>query len=98
MTGIPLRVIESPGPLYAGKVQPGDVWREPDWDDEHGECWIIVLPNGRAWHTNSQAIDGGGGWDVTGTPPALTVSPSIFDHSPGNEWHGWVRLGELVAA
>jgi Family of unknown function (DUF6527) len=37
-------------------------------------------------------------WDVTGTPPQITVSPSIFDHSAGREWHGFIRDGEMTAA
>ena len=103
MSGIPLRIVGRPPAAYApliddGSIQPGDCWRDPDWDADGRECWCVVLPNRRTWRTTLHASDGDRGmWEVTGTAPDLTVSPSIFDHSPGAEWHGWIRDGELVA-
>jgi hypothetical protein len=97
--GIPLRLIEVPPDAYrplidSGKIRPGDCWRD-DWAGSPG--WRIVLPNGTTWHTRQPASDGIG-WDVSGEAPSLTVNPSIFDHTPGSEWHGWIRDGELVDA
>jgi hypothetical protein len=38
-------------------------------------------------------------WEVTGTPPKITVSPSIrLMTNDGDEWHGYIRDGELVEA
>jgi hypothetical protein len=102
MTGIPLRLVEAPpGPAYRpliddGTIRPGDCWRD-DWPGRDAPGWRVVLPNGTTWHTQQPASDGTR-WDVTGEAPGLTVSPSIFDHSPGREWHGWLRAGELVPA
>lgn len=36
-----------------------------------------------------------GGWTVTGTPPEITVHPSI---NVVNHWHGWLKNGELTLA
>lgn len=99
MPGIPLRVVDAPPDAYRplidnGTLQPGDCWRSDFGPDRPG--WSIVLPNGTVWHTRQPASDGVC-WDVTGEPPALTVHPSIFDHSPGREWHGWIRDGHLIA-
>lgn len=97
---IPLRVIEAPEPAYRpliedGTIRPGDCWRQ-DWHDGV-PGWRVVLPNGTTFHTAQPASDGTR-WDVTGEAPGLTLSPSIFDHSPGREWHGFIRDGHLVDA
>lgn len=74
------------------------MWRLPDSDIEGLEAWFIVLPNGAGgWTTtDTSSIRGskerGPRWTVTGTPPNITVSPSI-DASP--EWHGWIRDGVM---
>jgi hypothetical protein len=100
MTGIPLHLIDPPPLAYRpliddGTIKPGDCWPD-DFGDTRG--WAVVLPNGNVWHTWQPASDGIC-WDVTGKPPVtLTAHPSIFDHSPGNEWHGWLRGGKLVDA
>jgi hypothetical protein len=100
---IQLRIIEAPAPAYRpliedGTIRPGDMWRD-DWPGrKNGEPgWRIVLPNGTTWNTWQPASDGTR-WDVSGEAPALTVSPSIFDHSPGNGWHGFIRNGEFIDA
>jgi Family of unknown function (DUF6527) len=98
--GVPLRVIPKPPAAYREcepPVGPGDMWRDEAMDTEDRESWLVMLPNGSVWYTTQTASDGGR-WDVTGVPPRITVSPSIFDHWPGNEWHGWIRDGELVDA
>ncbi len=72
------------------------MWHEPELDGERGECWAIVLPNGRVWRTTISGSDGY--WDVSGTPPGITVSPSINDTDPRGGWHGFIRNGELAGA
>ena len=99
--GVPLRVIPKPPAAYREcdpPVVPGDMWREPEMDTDGIEAWLVMLPNGTVWYTTERASGSGTRWDVTGTAPAITVSPSIWDKSPGNEWHGWIRAGELVDA
>lgn len=91
------------GSLRGQNVPPGTCWRIP-WADEHFskthpqqvESWQIVLPDGGTWIT-SQAASGGGHWTVTGTPPMIDVSPSIWHNQPDG-WHGFIRNGELVNA
>jgi hypothetical protein len=95
--------------------EPGDCWRYPRGDVPGRECWWIILPNLRdglvevSWRTTDQAARPPHGmWQVTGTPPDLTVSPSIdvefwrtVDGRPvrdGSYWHGWIRDGRLVQA
>lgn len=80
-------------------VPPGTMIRATWYDDFAagcGESWLVVLPDGGTWIT-TQSATGGGCWTVTGTPPAITVSPSIWHNSPAG-WHGWIRDGELVGA
>lgn len=83
-----------------GRCAPPGTMIRAAWYDEYagrpGESWLIALPDGGDWITTQQA-KGGGNWTVTGTPPAITASPSIFHNAPTG-WHGWVRDGELVAA
>lgn len=52
----------------------------------------VVLPNGMHFCIDSAVSDETRGWQVTGEPPAITVSPSI--HIVG-DWHGWLQNGEL---
>lgn len=82
---------------------PGAVMRT-EWRDQPGRppSWHVCLPNGTWWNTNDRAsIPGstqvGGYWEVTGTAPLLTVSPSINDQG-SRPWHGWIRDGELQPA
>ena len=78
---------------------PGTMIRVPWFDDidpERGEAWNVVLPDGGEWITTQKAR-GGGHWTVTGTPPLITVSPSIWHNQPDG-WHGWIRDGALVDA
>src|SRR5580698_5580790 len=83
-----------------GTVAPPGTMIRATWYDEYaqrpGESWLISLPDGGEWITTQQAT-GGGYWEVSGTPPAITVSPSIWHNSPTG-WHGWIRGGELVDA
>lgn len=109
MTGIPLRIVPNPGeppsPYPPDGFAPGDMWRDPVMDIDGLEAWGIVLPNNTVWYTTVEASGGGGRWTVTGDPPNITVTPSIWDKTPGRdsagqarEWHGWIRDGALVPA
>ncbi len=79
----------------------GTIVRASWYDDRNDhpdrvEPWLIVLPDGGTWITCTKATDGQY-WQVTGTAPDLTVTPSIF-HRPPSGWHGWIRNGNLVGA
>jgi hypothetical protein len=82
-------------------VPAGTMIRIPHYDEfsqhpERIESWLVILPDGGEWVT-SQRASGGGFWTVSGTPPLITVSPSIWHDQP-NGWHGFIRNGELVDA
>jgi hypothetical protein len=83
---------------------PGAMIRVTGRDlDGRPPAWMIILPNGCMWCTNDRASAGRGRepgpfWEVTGTAPRLTVSPSIDDRDPRRPWHGWIRGGEMVPA
>jgi hypothetical protein len=85
-----------------GKAAPPGTMIRAGWYDEFSshpdgiESWLVALPDGGEWIT-SQAATGGGYWTVSGTPPLITVSPSIFHNSPAG-WHGWIRAGVLDPA
>jgi len=84
-------------------IPPGTMCRLP-WADQymstrhpqHVESWRVQLPDGGEWIT-SQAASGGGFWTVTGTPPMIDVTPSIW-HSTPTGWHGFIRNGMLEPA
>lgn len=85
-----------------GQVAPPGTMIRASWHDECSrhpariDSWLVALPDGGEWITSQQAT-GGDWWTVTGTPPLITVSPSIWNRKPGG-WHGWIRDGELVPA
>jgi hypothetical protein len=85
-----------------GKCAPAGTMIRASWYDEYShhpdgiESWLIALPDGGDW-ISSQHATGGGYWTVTGTPPQITATPSIWHNSPTG-WHGWARNGELVSA
>jgi hypothetical protein len=82
----------------AKNVPPGTMIRLPWYDGrgQGGEAWQVWLPDGGTWIT-TQAASGGGYWTVTGTPPNITASPSIWHNAPTG-WHGFIRNGELIPA
>lgn len=86
-------------PTFGCEIPPGTMIRA-GWYDEYagrpGESWLVILPDGGQWITTQRAT-GGGHWTVTGTPPLITASPSIWHNAPGG-WHGWVRAGFLENA
>lgn len=90
-----LRVVDPPQGS-SRDMSPGDMWRWPDQDQDGRECWVIVLPGGDAWYTTRRSSDGDL-WEVTGTPPDITVHPSIWC-SPPHGWHGWIRGGQITGA
>lgn len=57
---------------------------------------LVCLPNGTFWCIDSLPAKGESGWDVTGEPPNITVSPSIYN-GPGqpNAYHGFLSNGIL---
>lgn len=66
-------------------------WR-PELRKEDGLCISVICPDGMEWCIDAPAT-GGGFWTREGTPPALTVSPSI--QTPG--YHGHLQNGILTA-
>jgi Family of unknown function (DUF6527) len=83
-----------------GRCAPAGTMIRAAWYDEYagqpGESWLIALPDGGDWITTQRAT-GGGYWTVTGTPPDITASPSIWHNAPEG-WHGFVRDGFLEGA
>ena len=109
---IPLRIVD-PFPPDRGAREPGLMWRYPPGDVPGRECWWIVLPNWHpdpagymeiSWRTTDRASAAPHDmWDVSGTPPLLTVTPSIDVERwlpdgtrDGSYWHGFITNGELV--
>jgi hypothetical protein len=117
-----LRVVD---PFPDGEREAGMMWRYPGGDADGRECWWIVLPMthpdlGTPGHpsvlvflTTERASDPPHEmWDVSGTPPLITVTPSIDvmrfirQTNPetgvvesvreGSYWHGWIKDGELT--
>lgn len=104
-----LRVIDRPGDdapigFWRDPAWWGCMWRDPDCDLPDRESWFIVLPNcAGGWSTTNRAsirhndgtIEHAGGclWTVTGTPPKITVTPSI---DAGPYWHGWITDGVMT--
>lgn len=64
-------------------------WR--DWADKRAPI-CIVCPNGEHWEPDRKSSNGDG-WEVTGTLPDITCTPSIV--VPG--YHGFLRGGEFTA-
>jgi Family of unknown function (DUF6527) len=123
--GIALRVIDIADKPPWGQREAGMMWRYPKADEDGREGWWIVLPmthpdlgtpghpSQLCWLTTERASDPPHEmWTVTGTPPLITVTPSIdvmrYVRGPddaegkptwvreGSYWHGWITNGELV--
>jgi hypothetical protein len=76
----------------AGAIWDAHWWpvvkdRGPD-----GRCLVVKTPGGD-WMIDCPSTSGGR-WTRTGTPPKITVTPSILL----SDYHGWLRGGELVPA
>jgi hypothetical protein len=62
---------------------------------QHRKPLVVKLPNGYTFLVDSQCWENGrhyGGWTVTGTPPHITVQPSI---NMVGLYHGWLQSGVL---
>ena len=110
-----LRIVE-PFPPNGG--EPGMMWRYPEGDEGGRECWWIALPpdsrigtpghpSRLSWRTTDRASDPPHEmWNVSGTPPRLTVTPSIDVECwvkrdggtvrDGSYWHGHITDGVLT--
>lgn len=80
--------------------QPGDMWDAwwyPDkWkQNPDGLCLVVRLPGDHDWIIDRSGSDNTH-WIRTGTPPNITVTPSVIVQSSG--YHGWLRNGILVDA
>ena len=112
-----LRIVEKPDSWEDWEA--GMMWRYPSGDEDGRECWWIVLPQTHpdlgtpghpshiCWLTTERAHDPPHQmWDVTGTPPLITVQPSIDvmrfvirdggSVRDGSYWHGFITNGEMV--
>lgn len=117
MPGIRLYIVSEPPP--DSERLPGAMWRYPDGDEGGRECWWIVLPNTKpqaagyaseiSWRTTDRASSPPHEmWEVVGTPPLITVSPSIDVECwrtvdgqtvrDGSYWHGFITNGEMTPA
>lgn len=92
--------------------QPGDMWPEPVWLNpatrgglsleyfrDHADKrppLMVCLPNGTFWCIDTVPRKGDSGWTVTGSPPNITVWPSIYN-APGTPraYHGFLTNGVL---
>ncbi|MGH7611776.1 MAG: DUF6527 family protein, partial [Candidatus Dormibacteria bacterium] len=79
-------------------------WLDGLWPDNGCPPYRVELPNDNEWLSNQPSSrqdsrELGPQWKVTGTPPRITVSPSIYCR-PGKpkSWHGFIRDGVLVGA
>lgn len=87
------------------ETKPGDMWYAPwmgdytDLSPQYKRDWkgkrpplFVKLPNGRVCCVDFRSSEKDKSWTVKGTPPKITVYPSI--HSPGtNGYHGLLICG-----
>ncbi len=88
------------GKLYTlGDHPPGAIWH-CDWMEDiknnpyagpDGKVWALMLPSGCEWLIYGPSSQGPK-WDVKGTLPEITVSPSIAQQG-GRVYHGFVKNG-----
>ncbi|SFR08799.1 hypothetical protein [Desulfoscipio geothermicus] len=90
------------------KPNPGDMWFAP-WINGHSELSpeykqkfkgkrppiCVQLPNGHIWCVDTKFAGQEHGWTVFGTPPWITVYPSVSIPGP-NGYHGWLVNGVLT--
>lgn len=70
-------------------------WLERNYAGPDGMSLAVICPCNESFAMDMPATDGGGRWTRTGTPPKITLSPSI---NLVGHWHGWLRDGVLVDA
>jgi hypothetical protein len=76
----------------------------PEWPGPDGKCLAVRLPDGSDWNIDGPTYkDGKQGdrvWKRTGTPPDVTVTPSIDIKdglTGGSRYHGVLTSGVLKA-
>lgn len=82
-------------PSHGRRPTPGamfDTFWRPELQKDDGWAISVVCPNSAVWCIDSQATSGGF-WTREGTPPNLTVSPSIV----AGDYHGFLQGGVLTA-
>lgn len=90
------------GEVLTWRAAPAGAVRDARWWSEG--AWMVRLPDGSDFMTHNRANNcackskpydpAHRCWTTTGTPPALTVNPSIDT----GRWHGWLRAGVLLPA
>jgi hypothetical protein len=80
-------------------AKPGAMWdarwiRVQDWRGPDGRSLVVRCPNGMDWHIDGTSSSGGR-WTRTGSPPEVTVSPSIAIGHPDDPtfYHGHLQGG-----
>lgn len=92
------------GKLYVLREHPPGATWVSDWFPEEGpngqftgpdgKVWCVMLPAGQEWVIYSYASGAPKQkWQVTGTPPNITVSPSI---SQVGYYHGFIKGGVIT--
>ena len=78
-------------PVGAMYEAPWFVDRDDPWVGPDGKCLMVRLPpDGHDWCVDGPSSSGGG-WTRTGTPPRITVQPSIL----APKYHGLLTDGVL---
>lgn len=113
---VSLRIVE-PFPPYEER-EAGMMWRYESGDKDGRESWWVILPNDDprlgtpghpgqlSWRTTDRASKPPHEmWGVAGTPPNITVTPSIDVECwvmrdgewvrDGSYWHGHITDGQL---
>jgi hypothetical protein len=67
------------------------------WTGPDGRCLCVMLPDGHEWVIDGPSTDGGS-WTREGTPPKVTVRPSIGRQRKDGGWvyHAFLTEGKLV--
>jgi len=77
----------------ADAERPGAMWFGVGFDG--ATVWMVTLPGGAIFSQDNIAIDGTH-WQISGSPPNVTVHPSINVMAPEHmRYHGWLRDGVL---
>ncbi len=100
------RLIAAPGSAREWlAVRPGDMWFVDDLDEpymraahlapEHDgkRALVVRLPGPVSFPIYRAPSGGGDAWTVTGTPPAVTLRPSINCHGV---YHGYITDGIIT--
>jgi len=97
-----VKLYQAEGPPYTDQLftmneaPVGAMW-DAYWYSSSGPdglCIFVRTPAGD-WGIDLKSEDGKG-WTRTGTPPGLTVTPSILIKTKNVTYHGWLRGGHLV--